>query len=69
MATTWTEVELIALKQAYASGALEVRYEDKMTRYDTGSALLARIKYIEGEMAAASGKKKPSAGFTSFARW
>lgn len=66
---SWTEAELIALKKAYASGQTEIQYEDRRVRYDSGAALLARIKYIEGEMAADAGKKKPSSRVTTFARW
>jgi hypothetical protein len=43
----FTQTELDALKAAYASGALEVRYADKTVRYDSADKLLERIRIIE----------------------
>ena len=65
----FTSTELDALKRAYATGVLEVEYDGKRTRYDSGNALLARIRMIEGEIAAASnGGSRPVAGYASFRR-
>lgn len=51
MATQFTESQLQSLKNAYASGLLEVRYDDgNVTRFDSESALLKRIKFIELEL-------------------
>lgn len=64
----YTETELAALKKAYASGVLEVRYDGITTRYDDGPALLARIRVIEAEMNAASGRRRTMVGFATFNR-
>jgi len=64
----WTTAELDALKSAYASGTTSVSYEGKTVSYDSGSGILARIRVIESEIAAASGKPKPRAGFARFSR-
>lgn len=60
--------ELAALKAAYRSGALEVVYEGKRLRYDSEEGLRRRIAFIEDELASASGKRRPVAGFVSFRR-
>lgn len=64
----YTESELAALKKAYASGVLEVRYDGINTRYDNGPALLARIRTIEADMSATSGRRRTTVGFASFSR-
>lgn len=65
----FTSTELDALKRAYASGVLEVEYDGRKTRYDSGAALLARIRVIEAEIAAtATGRARPMAGYASFRR-
>lgn len=65
----FTSTELAALKQAYAAGVLEFEYDGKRTKYDSGAALLARIRVIEGEIAAtATGGARPVAGYASFRR-
>lgn len=47
----FTEYQLQVLKNAYASGVLEVRYDDgNVTIFDSEAALLRRIKYIEKEL-------------------
>lgn len=43
----FTQTELDALKAAYASGVLEVRYSDKTVRYDSAENLLSRIRMLE----------------------
>lgn len=62
--------ELTALRLAYASGVTKVRYDGKETTYDTGAALLTRIRTIESEMAKASmgADSAPVAGFATFQR-
>lgn len=66
---SYSQAELDALKTAYASGVTEVRYDGKVTRYDSGDALYRRIQVIEAEIArAASGSTRPKAGFASFSR-
>ncbi|KZL02648.1 hypothetical protein [Pseudovibrio sp. Ad26] len=65
---SWTSAELAALKKAYAAGATRVSYEGKTVEYDSGAQLLARIRIIDAEITAISGKKKPLAGFVLFTR-
>lgn len=66
---SYSQAELDALRKAYASGVTEVRYDGKLTRYDSGDALLARIRVIEAEMARmAAGTVRPVAAFATFAR-
>ena len=64
----WTESELNALRRAYASGTLRVSYDGKTLEYGSADDLLKRIRMIEGEMAAGSGKPLPVAGFAAFRR-
>lgn len=64
----WTQAELDALKSAYAQGVTRVSYEGKTVEYASGDDLRRRIREIEGEIAATSGKKKPVAGFVRFSR-
>lgn len=68
MMTSWTETELTALRRAYASGTLRVSYDGKSVEYGSAEDLLRRIRLIEGELAAATGKPKPSRSFASFAK-
>lgn len=65
---SYTQGELDALRRAYASGTLEVRYDGKSVRYDDGDALLRRIRVIEADMASASGAPRHMAVFTTFNR-
>ena len=65
--TTWTETELQALRRAYASGTLRVSYDGRYVEYGSAEDLLTRIRLIEGEMAKAAGRPKPSRSFASFA--
>lgn len=65
----WTQSELAALKRAYASGTTRVTYDGKTVEYDSGSALLARIRVIEAELGASSGQpSRARVGFVSFSR-
>jgi len=66
--TTWTETELSALRRAYASGTLKVSYDGRSVDYGSAEDLLRRIRLIEGEIAAATGKPKPRRSFASFAK-
>jgi hypothetical protein len=66
--TTWTETELMALRRAYASGTLRVSYDGRSVEYGSAEDLLRRIRLIEGEIAAASGRPKPRRSFASFAK-
>jgi hypothetical protein len=66
--TTWTESELQALRRAYASGTLRVGYDGRSVEYGSAEDLLRRIRLIEGELAAVSGRPKPRRSFASFAK-
>jgi hypothetical protein len=63
---SWTEAELAGLKRAYASGTLRVSYDGKSVEYGSAGDLLARIRTIEAEIAAASGRPKPRRSFGAF---
>ena len=63
---TWTQSELDALKAAYASGTLRVSYDGKTVEYGSEADLIRRIRTLEREIAATSGKAKPSRSLASF---
>ena len=63
---TWTQTELDALTQAYASGTLRVSYDGKTVEYGAEADLLRRIRTIEAEMAAAEGRPNPKRSFVTF---
>ncbi len=65
---SYTEAELSALRRAYASGAVEVSYDGKTIRYDSGAALLRRIREIEAAMTAGTAAPRTMAVFTTFRR-
>lgn len=64
----WTEPELDALKRAFVGGTLRVTYDGKTVEYGSADDLLKRIRTIESEIAATSGKPRPIAGFARFGR-
>jgi hypothetical protein len=65
---SWTETELAGLRGAYASGTLRVSYDGKSVEYGSAADLLARIRTIEGEIAAAAGRPKPRRSFAAFSK-
>lgn len=66
---SYSQVELDALRKAYASGVLEVRYDGKFTRYDSGPELLDRIRVIEADIArTTSGQPVHVAGYAAYRR-
>lgn len=65
MATDFTS-EIVALKAAIASGATEVRDGDRVVRYDSLTALWARLRWLENQTAGASASN--GAGFGAFDR-
>jgi hypothetical protein len=66
----WTQVDLDALKAAYASGTLRVRFSDgKEVTYPTGDDLLRRIRIVAAELAASgAGQPAPVGRFATFRR-
>ena len=65
---SFTETELAALRRAFAAGTLRVSYDGKSVEYGSADDLLRRIRVIEGEIAAGSGRPLPAAGFAGFRR-
>jgi hypothetical protein len=65
---SFTEAELAALRRAFAAGTLRVSYDGKSVEYGSADDLLRRIRVIEGDIAAGSGKPLPVAGFAGFRR-
>ncbi|THD71381.1 hypothetical protein E7681_17905 [Thalassobius vesicularis] len=65
---SWTQEELAALKQAYASGTTRVSYDGKSVDYGTAADLLRRIRVIEAELAATVGRPRPRRSFASFSK-
>lgn len=65
---SWSQAELDALKAAYASGTLMVRYGDNRVDYGSADDLMKRIQTIENEIRSLSGTPRPIAGYASFGR-
>ena len=65
---TWSNVELEALKRAYASGTLRVSYEGRSVEYGSADDLLKRNRTVERAMAADTPSPLPLAGFAGFSR-
>ena len=65
---SFTQTELDALKAAYATGALRISHEGKTVEYASEADLLRRIRTIESELAAASGKARPTRTRLQFSR-
>lgn len=63
---SWTQPELDALKKAYAAGTLRVSFEGRSVEYGSASDLLSRIRVIESEMVALSGKSAPRRSLALF---
>lgn len=65
----FSQLELDALKQAFAAGALRVTFEGKTVEYGDASDLLKRIRVIEAEIeTTTTGRPGPVAGFAGFRR-
>ena len=64
----WTQLELDALRRAYASGTLRVTYDGKTVEYGSAADLLSRIRTVEAGLETSAGKPRPVAGFASFRR-
>lgn len=54
----FSQDELDALRKAYATGALRVTHEGKSVEYGSQADLLQRIRFIEADLSASSGKKR-----------
>lgn len=68
----WSDAELAALRSAYASGTLRVRYDGREVEYGSAEDLLSRIRVIERSIQAASSgsaASQHSCGFGSFSRY
>ena len=52
--STFTQAHLTAIEEAIAGGYLEVRYDDKVVRYQSMSDLLKARSLIASSLAAAS---------------
>ena len=65
---SFTQAELDALKEAYATGALRISHEGKTVEYGSEADLLRRIRMIENELAASSGKTRSTRTRLSFSR-
>lgn len=65
----WTQSELDALKTAYASGTTRVTFEGRTVEYDTGAALLARIRTMEAEVLAVPGRPRHNSALVRFSRY
>jgi hypothetical protein len=63
---TWSQAELDALRNAYASGTLRVSYDGRSVEYASEADLIRRIRTIESEMAAADGRPKRKRSFAIF---
>ena len=66
----WTQADLDALKEAYATGTLRVRLPDgREVSYPSGDDLLRRIRIVEADLTAASaGQPTPVGRFATFRR-
>ncbi|GHF71116.1 phage head-tail joining protein [Seohaeicola zhoushanensis] len=64
----WTQIELDALKSAYAAGTVVVQYDGKRIEYGSEADLLRRIRTIEAEISSQGGKAKPRVGYATFSR-
>lgn len=64
----YTQAELDALKQAFASGTLEVTFEGKRVKYGDATDLLTRIRAIESEIAATTSQPLPVGRFAGYRR-
>ena len=65
---SWTQTELDALKRAYASGTLRVRFDDKTVEYGSEADLLRRIRVIEREIRASSGNGQSHRSLSRFSK-
>lgn len=64
----YTQAQLVAIKQAYASGITRVSYDGKTTEYRSLAEMREIIATIEASLAAEAGTPRPVAGYVSFKR-
>ncbi|MBF0190225.1 MAG: hypothetical protein HQL99_03625 [Magnetococcales bacterium] len=65
---SFTNAELDALKEAYASGALRIVHEGKTVEYGSEADLLRRIRVIEQAISGGSGATRPNRTVLGFSR-
>ncbi|WIY52452.1 hypothetical protein O9Z70_13440 [Devosia sp. YIM 151766] len=64
----FTQAQLVAIKEAYASGITRVSYDGKTTEYRSLAEMKQIIATIEASLAADAGTPLPVAGYASFRR-
>lgn len=63
--SNFTDAELSALRQAYASGTLSVSYNGRTVTYDGEAGLKRRIRELENDMGV---RDRPRMGVAGFSR-
>jgi len=64
----YTQAQLNAIKEAFASGTLTVDYDGKRVTYRSLREMKEIIATIEAELAGTGQDKRPVAGFVRFSR-
>ncbi|MBN9568988.1 MAG: hypothetical protein J0H79_15455 [Alphaproteobacteria bacterium] len=64
----FTQAQLVAIKEAYASGITRVSYDGKTTEYRSLAEMKQIIGTIEADLAAEAGTARPAAGYVRFKR-
>jgi hypothetical protein len=64
----YTQAHLDALKSALASGATQIRYEDRMLEFRDVDQLIKAIAVVEGELASAAGTSRQTRSFAKFSK-
>jgi hypothetical protein len=64
----FTQAQLNAIKEAFASGITSVMYDGKRTEYRSLAEMRQIIATIEADLASQAGTSRPVAGFVSFSR-
>lgn len=64
----YNQAQLDAIRKAYASGITRVTYDGKTTEYRSLADMRQIIATIEADLASATGRPLPVAGFSGFRR-
>lgn len=64
----FTQAQLDAIKEAFASGITRVSYDGKTTEYRSLGEMRQIIGAIEASLADDAGNSRPAAGYASFKR-